>query len=139
MAKIQVVMAVTLDGFLPHREDPLLRWIKENSRYGFPYWQERNALEIYPHYGIIDLMDMAETDKELVCSVEVSDDKRAEYASGLFRYNLVNEMVIYLLPLTYGQGTGFSWEFHPYRWKLHAVKSFSNGICRLVYRNPDSY
>lgn len=136
MAKIQIIMAVTLDGFLPHREDPLLQWVKENSRYGVPHWQEKTTLDIYPHYGIIDLINMVERNRDFVCSVEVSDDKRAEYANGLFRYNLVNEMVIYLLPRTYGQGTAFTWEFHPCEWVLHALKAFPNGVCRLVYRNP---
>lgn len=36
MAKIQVIMALTLDGFLPHEDEMLMRWVRENKRYGFP-------------------------------------------------------------------------------------------------------
>lgn len=136
MAKIQIVTAVTLDGFFPNKEDILMQWVRENTRYGFPHWKKRSALDIYPYYGIIDLMDMAGGDKDFTCSVEVSDYNRAEYANGLFKYNLVNEMVIYLLPRTYGQGANIAWEFQPYEWELHTTKAFSNGICRLVYKDP---
>ena len=63
----------------------------------------------------------------------VGDGGSAEYADGLFRYNLVDETVLYPLPLSYGGGIPLTEEFQPARWKLPGRKTFSNGICRLIY------
>ena len=87
-------MALTLDGFLPHEDEMLMRWVRENKR----------------------------------------DGGSAEYADGLFRYNLVDETVLFLLPLSYGGGIPLTGEFRSARWKLLGCKTFSNGICRLMYK-----
>ena len=60
MAKIQVIMALTLDGFLPHENETLMRWVRENRRYGFPHWSQDATFRIYPHYGLMDLLDVRE-------------------------------------------------------------------------------
>ena len=60
MAKIQVIMALTLDGFLPHENEILMRWVRENRRYGFPHWSQDATFRIYPHYGLMDLLDVKE-------------------------------------------------------------------------------
>ena len=31
LVKIQVIMALTLDGFLPHEDEMLVRWVRENK------------------------------------------------------------------------------------------------------------
>ena len=94
MAKIQVIMALTLDGFLPHENEILMRWVRENRRYGFPHWSQDATFHIYPHYGLMDLLDVKEKhDKGCAYLAEVQDGGSAEYAGGLFRYNLVDEAV----------------------------------------------
>ncbi|MBT1308337.1 hypothetical protein JQN09_13590 [Phocaeicola dorei] len=135
MAKIQILLALTFDGFLPRSHETLMRWVEGNTRHGFPLWQAKASFSIYPHYGLIDLLDVADKhDGECIYLAEIRDKDSAEYAGGLLRYNLVDEIVLYLLPLSYGKGVSLAEGFQPGRWKLHACKSFSNGICRLVYR-----
>ena len=102
-------MALTLDGFLPHENEILMRWVRENRRYGFPHWSQD----------------------------EVQDGGSAEYADGLFPYNLVDEAVLYLLPLSYGGGIPLTGEFRSARWKLLDCKTFSNGICRMIYERSE--
>lgn len=51
-----------------------------------------------------------------------------------FHNNLVDEAVLYLLPLSYGGGIPLTGEFRSARWKLLGSKTFSNGICRLMYK-----
>lgn len=134
MAKIQVIMAFTLDGFLPHEDETLMRWVREDKRYGFPHWLGQATFHTYPHYGLMDLLDVkTRYDKDCIYLAEIRDEKSAEHAGGLFRYNLVDETVLYLLPLSYGGGIPLTGEFRPARWKLLGCKTFSNGICRLVY------
>lgn len=56
MAKVQIIMPVTLDGFLPDKNEKLMVWLN-TDRNGFPYWEERATFNMYPHYGMLDLMD----------------------------------------------------------------------------------
>lgn len=131
-------MALTLDGLLPKEDETLMRWVKENIRHGFPRWREKATFHIYPHYGLMDLMDVpARHDEKCIYLAEIQDEKSAEYAGGLFRHNLVDEIVIYLLPLSYGRGIPLTENFQTGKWKLHACKAFSNGICRLVYKRKE--
>ena len=58
-------------------------------------------------------------------------------AGGLFRYNLVDEAVLYLLPLSYGDGIPLTGEFRSARWELLDCKAFSNGICRMIYERNE--
>lgn len=36
-----------------------MQWVRENTRHGFPYWQEEATILICPLYGVMDLMDVA--------------------------------------------------------------------------------
>lgn len=59
-------MALTLDGFLPHEDEMLMRWVRENKRYGFPRWQRQATFHIYPHYGLMDLLNVKENTTRIV-------------------------------------------------------------------------
>ena len=60
-------MALTLDGFLPHEDEMLMRWVRENKRYGFPRWQRQATFHIYPQYGLMDLLNVKEKhDKDCI-------------------------------------------------------------------------
>lgn len=134
MAKIQIIMPVTLDGFLPDKNEELMEWLG-TDRNGFPYWKERAVFNMYPHYGMIDLMnakDRHESDCTFFMIVE--DEKSAEYASGTFLYRLVDELVIYLLPLSYKTGKNITGRIQYGQWTLLECKTFKNNVCRLVYK-----
>ena len=64
MAKVQIIMPVTLDGFLPDKNEELMEWLR-TDRNGFPYWEERATFNMYPHYGMLDLMDAKERHERL--------------------------------------------------------------------------
>ena len=51
------------------------------------------------------------------------------------RYNLIDEMVVYILPTIAGKGTPVFDDLTPSRWNIHKTTSFSNGITRIIYRN----
>ena len=101
----------------------------------FPTLAATGHIHIYPHYGLMDLLNVKEKhDKDCIYLAGVGDGGSAEYADGLFRYNLVDETVLFLLPLSYGGGIPLTGEFRSARWKLLGCKTFSNGICRLMYK-----
>ena len=70
MAKLQVLIAMTLNGFVPARNDSLLQWI-QNSDDGFPYWRGRSTRMLYPGYPLVDL----------ICDKEQSGQKHSETES----------------------------------------------------------
>ena len=65
--------------------------------------------------------------------MKVEDGKSAEYAGGIFLYRLVDELVIYLLPISYKSGKNITGRIQLGQWSLRDAKTFRNDICRLVY------
>lgn len=135
MARIQVVTAITLDGFLPETAEALVSWIR-NDRRGFPHWRERCSAFILPH-SILDLLcEKDGKDDSFTYLAEIITPESVELLRGLFLYNLVDELVVYQLPYSAGQGISVLETFRTQHWELHKTISFSNGICRLIYRKP---
>ena len=112
-----------MDGFLPKADENLMQWVLNDSK-GFPYWHERSIYRLVPNYPLLDLL--AERD---------SDKNRSEFMRGLSRYNLIDEMVVYTLPLILGKGTPVFDDLTPSRWNVHKTTTFPNGITRIIYRN----
>jgi len=135
MARIQVVTAITLNGFLPEPTGTLVPWVR-NDRRGFPLWRERCSALILPH-SILDLLcEKDSRDDSFTYLAEIIEPESVELLRGLFLYDLVDELVVYQLPYSAGQGISVLDTFRPQHWELHKTTSFSNGICRLIYRKP---
>ena len=135
MAKIQAVTVMTLDGFLPESDNESMQWVMDHRK-GFAHWRERCDARILPH-SILDLLcEKDGKDNTFTYLAEVSDSESLELLRGLFHYNLVYELVIYLLPISSNRGTSIQSILPALQWRLHKATTFSNGICRLIYRNP---
>ena len=120
MAKVQIIMPVTLDGFLPDKNEILMEWLR-TDRNVFPYWEERSTFNMYPHYGMLDLMDAKERrDNNCTFFMKVQDEKSAEYAGGV--------------PISYKSGKNITGKIQFGQWTLRESKTFRNNVCRLVYR-----
>ena len=136
MAKIQIIAAMTMDGFLPKADETLMQWVMNDTK-GFPYWHERSVYRLMPHYPLLDLLAEKHSDnnKSDTYIAEISDKDSIELLRGLSRYNLIDEMVIYILPTIAGKGTPMFNDLTPSRWSVHKTTLFSNGITRIIYRN----
>ena len=136
MAKIQIITAVTMDGFLPKADKNLMQWVMNDAK-GFPYWHEHSIYRLMPHYPLLDLLAESHSDKNKsdIYIAEISDTQSIELLRGLSRYNLIDEMVVYLLPIVLGKGTPVFDDLTPSSWSVHKTTSFSNGITRIIYRN----
>lgn len=133
MAKVQVIMPITLNGFLPNENEELMQWMRTNKQ-GFPYWEEEATFKMYPHYGMLDIM-MAKQGHEKNCTyfMKIDNEDSARYSQGLFLFHLVDEIVIYMLPISYNEGMKIFQNIRSEQWNLSQVKTFKNHICRLVY------
>lgn len=49
-------MPITLDGFLPEKNEELMEWLRTDKS-GFFYWEERAVFNMFPNYKMIVLMD----------------------------------------------------------------------------------
>ena len=135
MAKIQIIAAMTMDGFLPKADENLMQWVMNDTK-GFPYWHERSIYRLLPHYPLLDLLAEKHSDNnnsDTYIAV-ISAMASIELLRGLSRYNLIDEMVVYILPVIAGKGTPVFDDLTPSRWSVHKPTSFSNGITRIIYR-----
>ena len=88
MAKVQIIMPVTLDGFLPDKNEKLMVWLN-TDRNGFPYWEERATFNMYPHYGMLDLMDAKERrDNNCTFFMKVQDTLKTVVDGTLFQLSV---------------------------------------------------
>ena len=103
MARIQIITAVTLDGYLPDPNEELLQWVKTDSQ-GFPFWHERSTFTLFPGYPMLDLIcEKDEKPDSFTFTSEISDPKSLDLLHGLSIYHLIDEIIIYILPLTTGK------------------------------------
>ena len=55
MAKIQIITAVTMDGFLPTADENLMQWVMNDAK-GFPFSHEHIIYRLMPQYPLLDLL-----------------------------------------------------------------------------------
>ena len=104
MAIVQIITAMTLDGFLPYEDEELFKWVKTDKR-GFPFWHDRGTFMLPVGYPMLDLIcEKDGKDASCVYTAEISDKKSLELLHRLSIYHLIDEIVVYVLPLTYGKG-----------------------------------
>ena len=124
MAKLQVLIAMTLNGFVPARNDSLLQWI-QNSDDGFPYWRGRSTRMLYPGYPLVDLIcDKEQSAPSDIYLAEIYDDSGAELLRGLSLYRLIDEMVIFLLPVISSETVPVSKHISTDKWELVRTKRY---------------
>lgn len=133
MAKVRIVTAMTLDGFLPEADGKFMQWVKTSSK-GFPYWLERSTLRLRPGHPMLDLVcDKERTGNSCIYLAEISDCPGVEFLGNLFRFHLIDELIVYLLPVMAGTGTSIFKNLPARHWHLRKADILSNGIYRMVY------
>ena len=84
MARIQIIAAMTMDGFLPKADENLMQWVMNDTK-GFPYWHERSIYRLTPHYPLLDLLAEKHSDNNQSDTyiAEISDKDSIELLRGL--------------------------------------------------------
>ena len=133
MARLQAVIAMTLDGNIPSEGEPLMEWVK-SDRMGFPYWREHSTRHLFPGYPLVDLICEKDTSgSSTVFHAEICDEESVELLRGLSVYRLIDELVIFLFPSAGTSRMSVSAHLPSGNWRLVKSKTFRNGVCRLNY------
>ena len=133
MGKVQVLAVLSMDGCLAselhgksYKELCLdccgINEIKENALY-----------HITPDYSIsmLDEWRRHETD---TCYLAEASPEKTDYINGLLRMHAVDEIILYTVPFIAGTGRHFFKSALPEQhWTLSSLKSYSNGVCRIIY------
>lgn len=123
-----------MDGYLPDPNEELLQWVKTDSQ-GFPFWHERSTFTLFPGYPMLDLIcEKDEKPDSFTFTAEISDPKSLDLLHGLSSYHLIDEIIIYILPVTTNKGTVCMQKLPAGNWQFYRSTSFKNGIVRLIYR-----
>ncbi len=134
MATVRIVTAMTIDGFLPDAGLPLVRWLMTDAK-GFRHWHDTGTYTLGPDHPVLDLVcDKDSTDKSCTYTAEVSDLDGMGLMARLFLYNIIDELVIHILPEIAGTGHRVFQSGLPSGWILRKSTRFKNGICRNIYR-----
>lgn len=134
MAKVQVIIAATLNGLLPPEDDTRMEWLRTDRR-GFRHWQEAGVHKLYAGYPLTDLIcEKEEKNNTATYLAEISCKESVNLLRGFFLYHIVDEIILYLLPVTIQDGIRVLDGFTPSAWETVQVRHYRNGICRMVYR-----
>lgn len=134
MAKVQMLVAVTLDGCFPAKEDERLEWLKTDRR-GFRRWRERCDLRLSDDEPFVDFLCTKDRPGNHASYLaEIYDARHLRLLRGLLLYHLVDEIVFYMLPTTLCNGVSIVGAFSAAEWKTVQVKRYGNGVCRIVYQ-----
>ena len=88
-------MAMTLDGFLPDEDHPLMQWVM-TDRHGFPYWRERSSFDLPVGYPMISLIRKREdNDVPFFYLAEITGIHKMPLLQALLLYGIVDEWVVY--------------------------------------------
>ena len=130
--------ALTIDGFLPSGDESLMQWVK-NDRKGFTYWRERATVPLFPNYPLTDLiLDMEKENNPCIYLAEVTGTEELGLLRGLSLYRLIDEIILYRLPVAGNPYRHLPVTFFPEEWHITESRTYKNGICRTIYRKKSS-
>ena len=132
MAKLQLLAFITLDGYLFDRTVSSPLW-DNPDKYGITKIRSRATQVLGPDVSFISLIQWKKEYKGIYL-VEADSDT-ISIIDGMFKYWLVDEIILFIAPYIQGDGIRLFTEIPgPSSWEMTGNKCFKSGICRLTYR-----
>lgn len=130
MAKVQVLAVLSLDGCLSEKTGDA-SWVLRPEGYGIDKLFDAADYELTPLYPTSRL---AENNSESLFLIEATHDT-TDYINGLMRLQLIDEVILYMVPFIAGTGRHlFKANLPASHWSLIEKKEYNGGIIRTVYR-----
>lgn len=132
MAKLQLLAFISLDGYLLDKAVSSPLWDNQD-KYGIIKIRNRTTQTLGSNVSFVSLIQWKK-DYDGTYLIEVAPDTIAVIGS-MFRYWLVDEIILFLAPCIQGDGIRLFTEIPgPSSWEMTGNKCFKSGICRLVYK-----
>ena len=123
---------LSLDGYLFDRTVSSPLWDNPN-KYGLTKIRERATQTLGPDVSFISLTQWKKKN-EGIYFIEAAPDT-ISVISSMFRYWLVDEIILFVAPYIQGDGIRLFTEIPgPSSWEMTGNKCFRSGICRLAYK-----
>ncbi len=138
MGKVQLLAVLSMDGC--HSSELYCKAYKELrlDRCGINEIRENALYRITPDYSICMLDEWRKDNTSICYLAEVTPDN-ADYANGLLRMRVVDEIILYTVPFIAGTGRHFfKSALLETQWKLTSQKSYPNGVCRSIYARMEA-
>ena len=130
MAKVRVLAVLSLDGCLSEKTGDA-SWVLRPEGYGIDKLLDAADYELTPLYPTSRL---AENNSESLFLIEATHDT-TDYINGLMRLQLIDEVILYMVPFIAGTGRHlFKANLPASHWSLIEKKEYNGGILRTVYR-----
>ena len=130
MAKVQVLAVLSLDGCLSEKTGDA-SWVLHPESYGIDKLFDAADYELTPLYPTSRLV---ENKSDSIFLIEATHET-SDYINGLLRLQLIDEVILYIVPFIAGAGRHlFKANLPASHWSLIEKKEYNGGILRTVYR-----
>ena len=131
MAKIQLLAVISIDG-CPMKLHPRKRLLQTED-YGMDKIRANALYKLTSDYSVSVLQEWREEGGSICHLLEVTAGN-TEYANGLLRMNVIDEIILYVVPTIDGNGAHFFKSALPMNdWRLMENKTYRDGVIRLTY------
>ena len=130
MAKVQVVAVLSLDGCLSEKSGDAC-WVLRPESYDIDKLFDAADYELTPLYPTSRLVENKSKSLFLIEATHETSD----YINGLLRLQLIDEVILYIVPFIAGTGRHlFKANLPASHWSLIEKKEYNSGILHMVYR-----
>lgn len=132
MAKLQLLAFISLDGYLSDKVVSSPLWDAPN-KYGITQIRDRATRTLGPDVSFVSLVQWKKEHDD-ICLIEADMDT-ISVINSMFRYWLVDEIILFVVPCIQGDGTRLFTDIPGLSsWEMIGNKCFKSGICRLSYK-----
>ena len=130
MAKVKMYAVLSLDGCLSDNIGDAC-WALHPEKYGIDKLLASTEYELTPIYPTTRLQEDTSSSIFLI----KANHETASYINGLIRLQLIDEIILYTIPLIAGTGRFlFKANLPTSHWTLVDKKEYDGGVLRTVYR-----
>lgn len=132
MAKVQLLAILSLDGCLSEESGNTCWWLRP-ERYGIEDLRDSTTSILDEDTSLSTLTAWLQQKDDAVYLIEASHET-AEVINAMLRMNLIDEVILYTIPLIAGNGNLLFESSLPVSyWKPIGNKEYNGGIIRTIY------
>ena len=133
MAKVQLLAVLSIDGCLTELQSRK-RLFRRLEDYGMEEIRENALYKLTPDYSVSILQEWREKSGN-TCYLLEATAKNTEYANGLLRMNVIDEIILYIVPCIIGTGRHLFKSVLPEtEWRIAESRKYDDGVMRLTYQ-----